>query len=187
MSKKTSEKALLAEYNALRNEILSMFNRNNSLMHMTWAGVAILTGISFSQKEPIIEFVAVVLAFWTWNESIRVSNVLAKIGAYIETNLEPKLGLKWEKFRSIEDNIIFEKISFSKIIIGREPSTAFITYLLLCFMVISYNKITVLEIFLIILSAIMIHLGIRRNRQRMYYRQQWIEHFQKLLKEQDEL
>ena len=190
MDKKVSEEALLSEYNALRNEVLAMFNRNNTILNLTWAGISLTTGIAFYQKHPLLNLFSVALAFWSWIEIIRVRNAVAKIGAYVSISLEPQLGLKWEQLRNIEDNTWTNLSRFSlliKAIITKNSFTILLSYFLLLLLFAIYPKYDYQTLLFrwgaICISNILIFWGIILSMKSRNYRKVWIEYFEKMAKE----
>ena len=93
---------LLAEYSALRNEILKRIEIRNYLL--TFSLIVAGTILAFGSKDDVTVFVLLlypILAFFIALAWMQADMQIGYIGFYIKKHIEPKLdGVKWETFYS---------------------------------------------------------------------------------------
>lgn len=91
---------ILAEYSALRNEILKLIGIRNQLM--TFSLIVAGTILTFGAKKDVTVLVLLlypILAFFLALTWVQTDVQIGNIGYYIRTHIEKKLkGLKWETF-----------------------------------------------------------------------------------------
>ena len=110
---------LLAEYNALRSEILKRIELRNSIMFgtLTFAGVLLGFGLTTPSLALIYAIISMFLAA-AWVQS---DVIISNIGHYIREKLEtPQTGLRWETQRQKERAVSGKKNAF-------RPSAVFST------------------------------------------------------------
>lgn len=94
----------LKEYEALRNEILALFARQNTRLSLVWAGIGVIIGASVYSKLSELSFIAFFLALLGWWDHLSIDASVRKIGSYIHVCLEPRLpGLNWERITRTVD------------------------------------------------------------------------------------
>jgi hypothetical protein len=110
---------LLAEYNALRSEILKRIELRNSIMFgtLTFAGVL----LSFGLTTPTLALIYVIISTFLAAAWVQSDVIISNIGHYIREKLEnPENGLRWETFRQKERTAFAKKRVF-------QPSAVFST------------------------------------------------------------
>lgn len=187
-----NQEALLAEYNSLKAEIITITNRNTQVMSLTSAGIIIATGVAFSQKEPLINLCSVALSYWAWSEQIAMRSSYARIGAYIHSFLEPRLNLIWEGVViDLEDQSITEiNIKNSVLRVFKAAQEKYSLAMIFSFIMLlvsfrvfpTYNKeISDIREIVLLFSFWLFSWRIIRSIQSRYYRQNWKKTFKKLL------
>lgn len=116
MKKEPSEKVsesqhdgLLAEYNALRSEILKRIELRNSIVFgaLTFAGVL----LSFGLTTPSLALIYVIISMFLASAWVQSDVIISTIGHYIREKMEgPQTGLRWETQRQ-KDRAVYEKKS----------------------------------------------------------------------------
>jgi hypothetical protein len=94
----SQQDGLLAEYNALRSEILKRIELRNSIMFgtLTFAGVL----LSFGLTTPTLALIYVIISMFLASAWVQSDVIISNIGHYIREKLEsPQTGLRWETHR----------------------------------------------------------------------------------------
>ncbi|MCW5212693.1 hypothetical protein VU04_07255 [Desulfobulbus sp. TB] len=91
------EEQQIAEFNALRAEILLHYSRRATRLTVCWTGLSLVFAGAAAAKIPELTFLSVIIAASAWiDDSNGLVNIF-RVGAYIKIFLESKLsGLKWE-------------------------------------------------------------------------------------------
>ena len=116
---KANVNGLLAEYNALRAEILKRIELRNSILFgtLTFAGVLLGFGLS----TPTLALIYVIISAFLYAAWIHSDVVISDLGRYIRDNLENnQTGLSWETKRQREHLKSIKKKKF-------QPSIVFST------------------------------------------------------------
>ncbi len=109
---------MLAEYNALRSEILKRIDLRNSIQFgtLTFAGVLLGFGIS----TPTLALIYVIISSFLAAAWVQSDVVISDLGKYIRDRLEnSQTGLHWETYRqqdrlaSVQNKIIQPSVVFS--------------------------------------------------------------------------
>lgn len=92
------QEAAIQEFQALRAEILSHFDRRSSRLNIVWAGISGLIAAAAFTKIPEISVVALLTTCTGWRDELKLSDNITRIGAYIRNVIEPNVaGLQWER------------------------------------------------------------------------------------------
>jgi hypothetical protein len=126
MKKETTNKipnvpkdGLLAEYNALRSEIIKRVELRNSIQFgtLTFAGLL----LSFGLTTPTLALIYVIISMFLAAAWVQSDVIISELGRYIRENLEsPETGLQWETHRQKLRTASTKKRSF-------QPSAVFST------------------------------------------------------------
>jgi hypothetical protein len=110
---------LLAEYNALRSEILKRIELRNSILFGTLTFAGVLLG--FGLTTPTLALIYVIISAFLAAAWVQSDVIISNIGHYIREKLEtPENGLRWETFRQKERTVSARKKIF-------QPSAVFST------------------------------------------------------------
>ncbi|MFZ5857514.1 MAG: hypothetical protein ACOYZ6_11840 [Chloroflexota bacterium] len=110
---------LLAEYNALRSEILKRIELRNSIMFGTLTFAGVLLG--FGLTTPSLALIYVIISMFLAAAWVQSDVIVSNIGHYIREKLEtPQTGLRWETQRQKERAASGKKNAF-------RPSAVFST------------------------------------------------------------
>lgn len=94
---KSRQDGLIAEYKALRDEILVTYTRRTSIQNIGTALFAGLQVAAFTQSIPELCIGGTLLILAFWHDDIRWVESMARWGAYIRLVIEPQVpGLQWE-------------------------------------------------------------------------------------------
>jgi hypothetical protein len=110
---------LLAEYNALRSEILKRIELRNSIMFGTLTFAGVLLG--FGLTTPTLALIYVIISMFLAAAWVQSDVIISNIGRYILEKLEtPQTGLRWETQRQKERTESSKRKTF-------QPSAVFST------------------------------------------------------------
>lgn len=110
---------LLAEYNALRSEILKRIELRNSIQFGTLTFAGVLLG--FGLTTPTLALIYVIISMFLAAAWVQSDVIISNIGHYILEKLEtPQTGLRWETQRQKERAASAKKRVF-------QPSAVFST------------------------------------------------------------
>ncbi len=93
-----NQEGRIAEYNALRNEVLAITNRRVQRLSVTWTALAALITASSISKTPEIASLSLLFVASAWADELSLLLQTSRIGRYIEFFIEPYVdGLSWER------------------------------------------------------------------------------------------
>jgi amino acid transporter len=111
--------SILAEYNALRSEILKRIELRNSIQFGTLSFAGVLLG--FGIATPTLALIYVIIATFLAAAWVQSDVVISELGCYIREQLESsQIGLQWETHRQRERLAALRKKKF-------QPSVVFST------------------------------------------------------------
>lgn len=89
---------ILEEYRTLRTESIALQDRQSQNANLAWTGTIALIGTAAVAKVPERAILSIAFIATMWLGHLHLSAGIRRIGAYIESQIEPKLeGLHWER------------------------------------------------------------------------------------------
>jgi hypothetical protein len=126
------ESQILAEYQALRDEIVATYARRATLQTLGTSLFAGLQTVAFLKDLPLISIAATFLILSFYHDDITLIDAMVKMGEYIRKFIEPHTdGLRWETIMS-EDPIrkTPKATKRSLMLLSRYPMTVMVGILL---------------------------------------------------------
>ncbi|MDM8555931.1 hypothetical protein QUF75_14455 [Desulfococcaceae bacterium HSG7] len=102
----SKEEQLIAEFNALRAEIILLYSRRSTRLTVCWTGLSLVFAGAAAAKMPELTLLSIFIVSSAWIDDAYSFFLIQRIGAYIKVCLESELsGINWESSIDEASNI----------------------------------------------------------------------------------